>query len=74
MHNCNFNKTSLLVEMRRALWRIEQYKKDAEKAGHPLCKDLLSEIEGDLKRHSQKLEQAIVGLAKEDKFTFCDNC
>ena len=74
MHNCNFNKTSLLVEFRRALWRLEEYKKDADKAGHPLCRDLLNDIEGDLKKHTVKLKEAIVGLAKEDKFTFCDDC
>lgn len=74
VHNCNFNKTSLLTEMRRTIWRLETYKKDADKAGHPLCKEALNELERDLKKHSKKLEDAIVGLAKEGKFGFCDKC
>lgn len=71
-HNCNFNKCALLTDIRRILWRMDQYKEDAEKADHPLCRELLSEMEQDLKRYSKKLEQAITGLAKEDKFVFSD--
>ena len=74
MHNCNFNKTSLLANFRRVLWRIEQYKKDAKATGHPLCEKLLNECEADLKKHSKKVEDAISGLAKENKFTFCEKC
>jgi len=74
MHNCNFNKTALLVDFRRIIWRLDQYRKDAKAAGHPLCEKLLNEIEVDLKKHSKKLEDAIVGLSKEGKFGFCDKC
>ena len=74
MHNCNFNKTALLVDFRRMIWRMEQYKKDAKSANHPLCEKLLNECEGDLKKYSKKLEDAISGLAKEGKFNFCDKC
>jgi len=74
VHNCNFNKTALLVNLRRMIWRLETYKKDADTADHPLCKEVLNELEADLKKHSVKLQKAIVGLAKEDKFGFCDDC
>ncbi len=74
VHNCNFNKTSMLVELRRALWRIDQYKKDADEAGHSSCKGLMDDLGKDLQKHSKKLEDAITGLAKEDKFSFCDKC
>ncbi|MBI4141826.1 hypothetical protein HY484_02805 [Candidatus Woesearchaeota archaeon] len=74
MHNCNFNKTALLVDFRRILWRLEQYKKDAASAQHPLCHKLLEECEHDLKKYSKKLEEAICGLAKEGKFNFCEKC
>ncbi|MBW2969590.1 hypothetical protein KY309_02515 [Candidatus Woesearchaeota archaeon] len=74
VHNCNFNKVALLTDMRRIIWRLDTYRKDADKAGHPLCKELLTEMEKDLKKYSKKLEEAIVGLAKEDKFGFCDKC
>jgi len=73
-HNCNYNKASMMVEFRRLLWRLDQYMKDAEKANHPLCKDVLAECKADLVKHTKKLEEAIVGLAKEDKFNFCENC
>ena len=73
-HNCNFNKAALLTDMRRIMWRIETYRKDADKANHPLCKELLDHLEADLKKYSKKFEDAIVGLAKEDKFTFCESC
>ena len=73
-HNCNYNKAALLVSLRRTLWRLEQYKKDAQIANHPLCVAVLKECEADMKKHSKKLEDAITGLAKEGKFTFCDKC
>ncbi len=74
MHNCNFNKTALLVNLRRIIWRLETYKKDAKAANHPLCGKLLDDMEADLKKYSKKLEDAIVGLSKEGKFGFCDKC
>ena len=74
MHNCNFNKTALLVEFRRLIWKMEQYKKDAKAANHPLCEKVLNECEADLKKYSKKFEDAITGLAKEGKFNFCDKC
>lgn len=73
-HNCNYNKASLLVELKRCLWRLDQYKKDADKAGHPLCKGMLEELEQDLHKNVKKLQQAIEGLAKEGKFEFCEKC
>ncbi len=54
MHNCNFNKTALLVDFRRIIWRLDQYRKDAKSAGHPLCEKMLNDIEVDLKKHSKK--------------------
>ncbi len=74
MHNCNYNKIVLLARFRGMLWRLEQYKKDAKAANHPLCNKVLDEIEADLKKHSKKLEDAIAGLARENKFTFCEKC
>ncbi len=74
MHNCNFNKTALLVDMRRIIWRLDQYRKDAKAANHPLCGKLLDELEHDLKKYSKKFEEAIVGLSKEGKFGFCEKC
>lgn len=74
MHNCNFNKTALLVNLRRTIWRLETYKKDAKTANHPLCGKLLDDLEVDLKKYSKKLEDAIVGLSKEGKFGFCEKC
>ena len=59
MHNCNFNKTALLVEFRRLIWKMELYKKDAKAANHPLCEKVLSECEADLKKYSKKFEDAI---------------
>jgi len=65
--NCNFNKLNLLSIVSSMLWRIEQYKKDAQDAGHPLCDDMLDELEGDLQKHKAKLLKAVCGLAKEGK-------
>jgi hypothetical protein len=74
MHDCNYNKIALLHELRRLLWRIPQYKKDSKSAGHPLCEKMYDELAKDLQKYSKKLEDAVVGLAKEGKFTFCDKC
>lgn len=73
-HNCNFNKVALLTDLRRILWRLETYRKDADAAAHPLCKELMTHLEQDLNKYSKKLEDAICGLAKEGKFAFCDKC
>ncbi len=73
-HNCNFDKVSLLIKLRGIIWRIDKYVKDAEITDHPLCKAEYLELKADLERHSKKLEAAIVGLAKEDKFGFCEKC
>lgn len=73
-HNCNFNKVALLTDVRRLMWRLDTYRKDADKAGHTLCKEVLNELEADLQKYSKKLEEAIAGLAKEGKFTFCGKC
>ena len=74
MHNCNFNKVNTLARIRGLAWRVEQFVKDSEKSGHPLCAEMFKELEADLLKHSRKLEMAIEGLAKEGKFTFCDDC
>jgi len=53
---------------------MEQYAKDADAATHPLCRKVYEELKKDLDKHAKKLEQAVVGLAKEGKFTFCEKC
>ena len=74
MHNCNYDKVKLLASLRAIMWRLEQYRKDAKEASHPLCGQLYDELEADLDKYAQKLEAAITGLAKEGKFTFCKKC
>ncbi|MBI4448619.1 hypothetical protein HY641_01140 [Candidatus Woesearchaeota archaeon] len=74
VHNCNYDKTVLLGRLRSISWRLDQYQKDADTANHPLCKELYKDLEKDLDAYSKKLESAICGLAKEDKYTFCDEC
>jgi hypothetical protein len=56
------------------IFQIKQYKKDAKAAGHPLCDAMYADLEKDLTRHAKKLQDAIVGLAKEGKFEFCEKC
>jgi len=73
-HNCNFNKIALLTQLRSLKWRLETYRKDAEAANHPFCNELMHELEADIDKFSKKLQDAVVGLAKEDKFTFCESC
>jgi len=74
VHNCNYDKVNLLASIRAIAWRLEQYKKDAKDASHPLCEKMYVELGADLEKYSQKLEAAITGLAKEGKFTFCKKC
>ena len=73
-HNCNFDKTNLLVQIKSIMWRLDQYKKDAKKAGHTECEKLYEELHEDLHKYAKKLEAAIVGLAKEGKYEFCKAC
>ena len=73
-HNCNYDKTHLLMRLQAVLWRMNTYCADAKKAGHPLCEKMYRELEHDLRKHSKKLESAISGLAKEGKYNFCEKC
>ena len=68
MENCNYNCTQALSRKKALLWRIPQYVKDAEKAGHPLCAEMWKKIKIDEEKHSEMLQQAIEGLCKEGKF------
>ena len=74
MHNCNYNKTHLLVKLKGMAWRLEQYRKDAKKAKHKECEKFYDELEQDLLKHAKALEKKIVKLSKEGKFGFCDKC
>jgi len=74
MHDCNYDKVQLLARCRKMMWQLKQYKKDAKAAGHPLCGVMYDELEKDLTKHAKKLQDAIVGLAKEGKFDFCEKC
>lgn len=74
MHNCNYNKTHLLVRLRAIAWRLEQYRKDARVAKHNECEQLYHGLENDLLKHGKKFEKAIVKLVKEGKYEFCNKC
>ena len=68
-HNCNYDKIKLLQEVSHMVWMIgEHYVPDAEKAKHPLCAEMYKELARDLKKHHDKLKDAVEGLAKEGKF------
>lgn len=73
-HNCNFNKTALLSDFRRILWRINQYKKDAKRAKHKSCLKLLETCEKDLQKHCNTISEEISKLAKKGEFEFCKKC
>lgn len=67
--NCNHNKTQLLAHLSSMIWKLEkQFIKDAEEANHPLCAKECEELSQDLKKHQEKLRQAVEGLSREGKF------
>ncbi|HSU73269.1 MAG TPA: hypothetical protein VLJ21_05475 [Candidatus Binatia bacterium] len=69
MQNCNYNKTRVLADVKSLIWRIKNfYRKDAKDANHPLCNALLDELERDLAKYADKLQLAVVGLSRENKF------
>lgn len=69
LNNCNYNKVRLLHDLSRIDWYLKKHaKEDAKKHGHELCIKMCEEIEADVEKHIEKLREAIIGLAKEDKF------
>ena len=67
-HDCNYDKIKLLHEVSHMIWMIgKHYVPDAEKSKHPLCAEMYKEIARDLKKHRDKLTEAVSGLAKENK-------
>ena len=69
LKDCNYNKIRLLHDLSRIVWYLKKHaKEDAKKSGHELCHTMCEELEQDLEKHIEKIRQAIVGLAKEDKF------
>jgi hypothetical protein len=74
VHNCNYDKVALLHELKSIYWRLDQYSKDADEQNHPLCRKVYEDLKKDLDKHIKKLQAAVVGLAKEGKFDFCDKC
>ena len=65
----NYNKVKVLnsvVEL--AAFIQEKAIPDAKKAQHPLSVKMFGEMVSDLQKHSSKLQAAISGLSKEDKF------
>ncbi|MFO8016982.1 MAG: hypothetical protein R6U32_07840 [Candidatus Woesearchaeota archaeon] len=69
LEDCNYNKVRLLHDLSRISWYLDRHaKKDAKEGGHELCHEMCHELQQDLEKHIEKLKQAVVGLAKEDKF------
>lgn len=66
---CNYDKARLLASLSKIINQIRtRYIKDAEKAGHPKCKEMYKEIAAELQIARNKVTAAVVGLSKEDKF------
>ena len=66
--NCNYDKLKLLHEVSHMIWRIEKhYIRDAKRDKHPLCAAMYKELADELKKHRQKLADAVGGLAQEGK-------
>jgi len=69
MQNCNYNKTRLLADMKSMLWRIgKYYKKDSSKARHPVCANILKDLERDLTKHADRIQANVKQLSKAGKF------
>ena len=63
-------KVRLLHDLSRIIWYLKQHAEDdTQSSDHGLCYEMSSELQVDLEKHSEKLRQAIEGLAKEGKFT-----
>ena len=68
MRNCNHNTVHELNAVLDAVWRYEQYIKDAEQDGHPLCVNLWKELRDCCQQHAEKLRQTVVGKANHGHF------
>lgn len=69
LNDCNYNKVKLLTDMSKIVYYLKKHAQlDAKREGHELCCAVCEEIEKDLEKHILKLQAAIEGLSKEDKF------
>ena len=53
MKNHNYNLVHLLARVNSTLWRMDQYKKDAESCEH--CLGLWDALQTDVEKHSKML-------------------
>ncbi len=66
---CNYDKTKLLHQLSAMSHFISKHAiPDAQKDEHPLCASEYGELKADLDKHILKLQAAVVGLSKEDKY------
>jgi len=69
LEDCNYNKVKLLHDLSKIASFLERHaQKNAEEKGHPLCKEMYSELGTDIEKHIDKLRQAVEGVSKEGKF------
>ena len=67
--NCNYDKTKLFYKLLKISAFVEKHAMhDAEKDGHPLCREEYKELKQDLDTHIEKLRAAVEGLSREGKF------
>ena len=67
--NCNYDKTKLFYKLLKISAFVEKHAMhDAEKDGHPLCREEYKELKQDIDRHIEKLRAAVEGLSREGKF------
>jgi len=69
LQSCNYDKTKLIHEISEIIRFIDLHAvKDSEETGHPLCGLVYSELREDLQKHLLKLNLAVQGLSKEEKY------
>ena len=66
LKNYNHDLVQQLSEISDSLWRIEEYKKNAE--GCESCRNLWERIEKDYERHVEELKNEIAKHVKEGRF------
>jgi pyruvate-formate lyase-activating enzyme len=66
--DCSYNIMKQLVKTNELLWNIDGYIKDAKKAKHKKCQQVMEQIKKDNMKNARALNDLIKELARKNKF------
>jgi len=65
--DCNYNVLKQFVKLNQLLWNVDDYIKDAKKAGHKDCQKTLEQLKNDSAKNASRLKKLVLEKARKGK-------